>query len=108
MDLEIDRFFGELASLRFDLDEFEEWCEKYEKFRYEYPKWTTKGGTKISIYKMTNEHLANTIALLKLRDSNSTWLKVLNQEQTYRNLQKRIEEYRCKINQMEDVMSVVF
>lgn len=108
IDLEIDRFFGEMASMRIDIQEYEDWCRKYESFRYNYPQWTMKSGEKISIWDMNDNHLINTINLLQRKDSENTWLKVLNQEKTYRELLSKIKVLKEDLFKMEEISDLVF
>ena len=108
IDLEIDRFFGEIASVRMDIQEYEDWCKKYENFRYHYPQWTMKSGEKISIWNMNDDHLINTINLIQRKDSGNTWLKVLNQEKTYRELLSKIKILKEELAKMEEVSDLVF
>lgn len=108
IDLEIDRFFGEMASMRIDIQEYEDWCRKYESFRHNYPQWITKSGTGISIWNMDDNHLNNTINLIQKKDSDNTWLKVLNQERTYRELLVKIKTLKEELAKMEEISNVVF
>ena len=108
MDLEIDRFFGNIASLRMDLNDYEKWCKDYESFRYKYPQWKMKDGKGINLYDMEDNHLANTIRLVEKKDPESTWLKVLKQEETYRKLKKKIFELKLSLERMEEISDKVF
>lgn len=108
MNLEIDGFFGEIASLRMDLSDYEKWCKNYESFRYKYPQWKMKNGKGINLYDMEDNHLANTIRLVEKKDPENTWLKVLKQEETYRKLKKEIFELKLSLERMEEISDKVF
>lgn len=103
-----NKFFGEITSLRMDIKEYEDWCHSYERFRYKYPQWTMKSGEKISIWNMNDTHLINTINLIQRKDSGNTWLKVLNQEKTYRELLSKIKALKESLFEMEEISDLVF
>jgi len=108
IDFETAGFFGEMASMRMDIQEYEDWCRKYESFRHNYPQWITKSGTGISICDMDDNHLNNTINLIHRKDSDNTWLKVLNQEKTYRSLKKEIVSLKNSLVKYEEIADKVF
>lgn len=105
MDFEIDKFFGEIASIRMDIDDLRRWCSKYETFKYE---WTTRYGTKIKLSNMTEQHLNNTIALVKRKDPTNEWLIALEQEKTYRKYRERLSKLTRELAEMEEVRDMVF
>lgn len=108
MDQEIDRFFGKMASIRMDIQDYENWCEKYESFRREYPQWITRTNEAISIYDMEDDHLNNTIKMLEKKDKENSWLEVLKQEKTYRELKSKIKDLKKELSSYEDTADKVF
>lgn len=108
MELEIDRFFGEIASIRMDISDYQNWCNEYQKFRNNYPAWTTKDGNKVHIYNMTDSHLSNTIAFVEKKDPEAIWLQILKQEQTYRKLLKKISSLKEELYVLEGICDKVF
>ena len=107
IELEIDRFFGRIASIRIDISDYENWCTEYRKFRNNYI-WTTRDGNKVHIYNMTDSHLNNTISLVERKDPESVWSQILKQEQTYRDFLKRIKSLREELYVLEGVCDKVF
>ena len=108
IDLETDGFFGSMANMRLDLEDYQKWCQKYESFRDKYV-WETRDGTKIPISQMSDTHIQNSINYCKKREGwRPGWIKALNQEQTYRGLKKKIQTIQEQLSKMEDVMDKVF
>ena len=106
IDLEMDRFFGEIASIRMDINVYEEWCRKYEAF--EYPKWKTKDGNEIALSDMSDTHLANTISMLEKIESDSGWLKAMKQERKYRIYKCKIKELQNELTFLDEISSSIF
>lgn len=106
IDFEIDRFFGKIASIRMDIQDIEKWCNTYEGFNY--PKWTTKEGSQIALKDMTDEHLRNTISLVRRKDPTNTWLKALLQEKTYRELRIKLDSLISELENMEKISETIF
>ena len=108
IDWEIDRFFGSMLNMRLDLEDYQKWCRKYESFREEYI-WETRDGTKIPVSRMSDTHIQNSINYCKKRKGWRTgWIKALNQEQTYRELKKKIQTIQEQLSETEDVVNKVF
>ena len=108
IDFETDGFFGNMASMRMDIEKYEKWCERYEEFRYKYPEWITKSGSGVPVWKMDDNHLDNTINLIQMKDKENNWLKVLNQEKTYRSLKKEIVSLKNSLARYEEIADKVF
>ena len=106
IDLDIDGFFGEIASIRMDVQRYTEWCRAYEDFVY--PKWTTKSGEKIALSDMSDTHLENTISLLYNKDPNNGWLIIMENEKKYRRIKKKLVNLRKKLSEMEDIADKIF
>lgn len=106
IDFETDGFFGSMASMRMDLEDYNRWCRTYESFNY--PKWTMRDGEQIALGDMTDNHLENTIALVEKKDPNNGWLGALQQEKRYRELQSKIKSLKSELAKMEEIISIVF
>lgn len=106
IDLEIDRFFGEIASTRFDILDLERWCRTYESFNY--PDWTMRDGNTIKLSNMTETHIDNTINMLKRKNPDDGWIKILEQEKQYRRKKEQIRQLQCDLSRMREVVDTVF
>lgn len=104
IDYQIDMFFSRMASLRFETSEENGWRKKYAERRGKYPKWTTRDGRQISICDMDDNHLTNTIEMLRRSGKGGQWLKILRMEKRWRNGKSDEEELRF----MEEVAENVF
>lgn len=106
IDFETDGFFGSMASMRMDLEDYNRWCRTYESFNY--PKWTMKDGNQIALGDMSDRHLANTIALVERKEPDNGWLVALKQEKTYRELKSKIKTLKSELAKMEEISNIVF
>ena len=106
IDDEFNKFFGSITSLRMDINDLEDWCNKYKSFNY--PAWTTKGGNKIKLGEMSDSHLENTIKLVSRKDPTNTWLKVLNQEKLYREYTKKLPKLKQELTRLEEISDMIY
>ena len=106
IDFETDGFFGEMASMRMDLEAYKEWCRTYESFNY--PKWTMKDGSQIALCDITDSHLDNAIALVGRREPDNGWINIFKQEKKYRSIKDKIATLQLDLGKMEEIMDKVF
>lgn len=106
IDYEIEQFFSEIASLRMDIQDYREWCEKYKAFHY--PDWTMKNGKQISLSSMTDKHLKNAISMIEKNDPDNGWLKILRQEKQYREIRLILNDLNKRLDYLEKVSDNVF
>ena len=106
IDYETEQFFSEIASLRIDIQDFEEWCRKYKGFKY--PAWTMKNGKQISLSDMTDMHLKNTISMIEKKNPDNGWIKILKQEKRYREIRLILNDLNKRLDYLEKVSDNVF
>ena len=106
IDFETDGFFGEMASMRMDLETYKEWCSTYESFNY--PKWTMKDGNEIALGDMSESHIDNSISMLDKKNHTNGWIDILKQEKKYRSLKDKIATLQLDLEKMEEIMNEVF
>lgn len=106
MDWETDKFFSQMASIRMDINDYENWCNTYESFHY--PEWTMKNGKTIPLKNMSDEHLENTINLIERKDKTNSWLQILKQEKTYRKNKKKIIELKQELKSFEEIADEIY
>ena len=103
-----EQFFGEMARLRFEIDEEEEWLKKYVTARRAYPLWKTKLGGEIRLEDMTDSHIENALRLVLERDSENGWVKAFQQEKTYRELINKLPEKKEELRSLQETADIVF
>ena len=106
IDFETDGFFGEMASMRMDLETYKEWCRAYESFNY--PKWTMKDGNEIALGDMSVSHIDNSISMIGKKDPSNGWINIFKQEKKYRSLKDKIATLQLDLGKMEEIMDKVF
>ena len=104
----MDRFFGRIASLRWDIENVETWMADYESKRPNYPAWETKDGRHIWIYEIEDSHLDNLIPFVQRKDpENQThWVDVFRAEKKYRQLAKELPRMKEELANMEFVLDM--
>lgn len=110
IDLDIDRFFGEIVSTRMEIEECTKWINDYETKRYDYPCWKTRDGENIPIYNITDSHLDNLIPFIEKQDPNNetNWIELFKTEKFYRTLKKKVEELKQTLHECENIQYNVF
>lgn len=103
MDYDIARFYDRMASLRWNIEDYEKWMADYESKRQTYPAWVTKDGTHIWIYEIEDSHLDNLIHFVERKDpENKThWVDVFRAEKRYRRLRERLPSMKMELMNME-------
>ena len=110
IDDDIQRFYDSMVILRWDMEDNKKWIEKYLSFRDEYPDWITKEGQHIKLKDLTDSHLNNLIPFVKRKDpdNKTNWIKILEQEKTYRGLKIKLNKSQEELAYMEEVEENVF
>lgn len=105
IDFEIDRFYGEIASMRFRLSEINSWISDYESKRYNYPPWKTKDGDSIKVYDITDEHLSHLIPFLEKKDpkNETKWVDLFKCEMTYRKIKEERKAIQENLSKYEEI-----
>lgn len=110
IDYDIERFYDSMVTLRLEMEDYKKWIQNYLSFRDKYPDWITKGGQHIMLKDLTDSHLNNLILFVKRKDpeNKTNWIKILEQEKTYRELKFKLNKAKEELGYMEEVKEKVF
>ena len=92
-------------NLRETINSSEEWIVKYLSQRKDYPEWVTRDGKHIKVEDITDSHLSN---LLNFLPKGNVWYKVFMCEKKYRNIMKRLPEWKKENLRNEEIMQNCF